>query len=248
MTYRILVLSGDDVMSLELLTKVRDMVEQGATIIGRKPVSSPSLESYIKNEDLDIKTIADAVWGNINGTTITENSYGRGKMIWGLTVKEVLNKMEIRPDFELTSKNHDSAINFIHRKSDNTDFYFIANLRRNPEDISCVFRVDGKVPEIWDAETGTIKVAKVYETGDGCVRMPLRLDFAGSVFVVFRTPAASNPIQSVVKDNDVIVSTKPFPASQRGRYADVHDNFSLNLWVKPETDITVTQVGGVVSG
>src|SRR3546814_3760566 len=67
--------------------------------------------------------------------------------------------------------------------------YFVANGRRRAEDLGCTFRVTGRRPELWDPMTGKTRALPVYEQVDGRTRVALRLDEAGSCFVVFREPA-----------------------------------------------------------
>src|SRR3546814_19829931 len=67
--------------------------------------------------------------------------------------------------------------------------YFVANGRRRAEDLGCTFRVTGRRPELWDPMTGKTRALPVYEQGDGRTRAALRLDEAGSGFVVLREPA-----------------------------------------------------------
>ena len=48
------------------------------------------------------------------------------------------------------------------------------------------FRVTGRLPELWDAETGAIQPAPMWRVEDGRTIVTLNLEQAGSVFVVFR--------------------------------------------------------------
>ena len=68
----------------------------------------------------------------------------------------VLEKLGIKPDCAITSRSGDAAINFMHRRAEDADFYFVANLRRRAEEVVCTFRVKGKQPELWNPETGEI--------------------------------------------------------------------------------------------
>ena len=61
------------------------------------------------------------------------------------------------------------------RYSGDTDVYFVANRFSQPEDAVCEFRVAGKRPELWHADTGLIERPAVYDDVGGTVRMPLRL-------------------------------------------------------------------------
>jgi hypothetical protein len=60
------------------------------------------------------------------------------------------------------------------------------------------FRVAGRVPELWHADTGRIERAGRWSTASGYTVVPLHLDPGGSVFVVFRSPAAGiDPVVSI---------------------------------------------------
>ena len=59
------------------------------------------------------------------------------------------------------------------------------------------FRVTGRVPELWFADTGRIVEAPVWREQGGRTIVPLDFDPAGSVFVVFRRASAA--VDPVVK-------------------------------------------------
>ncbi len=65
----------------------------------------------------------------------------------------------------------------------------MANPAYRPIDLDVSFRVAGKQPEIWNPETGKTAEALVWKSASGRTALPLRLESAGSVFVVFRNPA-----------------------------------------------------------
>ena len=57
-----------------------------------------------------------------------------------------------------------------------------------PLEFTGIFRIDNRVPELWDAQTGKRVDAPAYECVDGTVRVQIRLAQSGSLFVVFRKP------------------------------------------------------------
>ena len=78
---------------------------------------------------------------------------------------------------------------FIHRNVGGTDIYFVANPKRTQQTATCYFRVTGREPELWDAETGMIEPASMcYKSGDQ-TSVTLTLGPAQSLFVVFRHAA-----------------------------------------------------------
>lgn len=189
MTYRVLVLPDSRFMTPRVLRKVAELVRAGAVVIGPKPEKSPSLSGY-PHCDEEVRRLADEVWGNCDGVKVKEHSYGKGKVVWGKDAVQVLAEMKVLPDFE---GSPGSRLEFIHRVVGGTDIYFVSNQRQRPEEVEVAFRVMGKAPQLWHPDTGVIEPAPVYRAQGGRTIVPLRLDPAGSVFVVFRPSARAVP-------------------------------------------------------
>jgi hypothetical protein len=242
LSYRVLILPEDTRLGIEVLRKIRDMVKEGVAVVGPKPQANPGLADYPRC-DAELRQIADDVWGDLNGSTVTERTYGKGRVFWGLPLATALEKLNLKPDCDATSRSGTAPINYLHRRVGDADVYFVANRRREAEDVVCTFRVKGKQPEIWNPETGEITRVSIYEqTGEG-IRVPLRFEPAESVFVVFRSPAAAQRIHAIGKGEKTIVSTDPFPALEPGRQRDVSNDFTLSVWVKPDLDAMLPAQG-----
>jgi hypothetical protein len=242
LSYRVLVLPEDKRLNLDVLRKVRDMVKEGIALVGPKPEANPGLTEY-PNSDSELGQIADEVWGDLNGTTVTDRSYGKGRVFWGLPMVAVLDKLGIKPDCAITSRSGDAPINFIHRRVDDAEVYFVANRRRRAEDVVCAFRVKDKQPELWNPETGEITPLNIFDKSDAGVRVPLQLNPSQSVFVVFRSPASARHLRSIAKDSKTIAGTDPFPAFQAGRQRDVTNDFTISVWIKPDLDLYLPPKG-----
>lgn len=187
MSYRLLVLPNSRFMTPQMARKIRDLVRAGAVVVGPKPLKSPSLTGYPRCDE-EVRAIAEEVWGNVDGVNVKERSFGRGKVVWGQTLQEVLNKLGIPPDFEPLRTPDGAHLAYIHRKVGNADVYFVSNQRYRPERVVCTFRVSGRIPELWHPDTGKIETAPVFEEKNGRTSVILNFDPAGSVFVVFRRP------------------------------------------------------------
>lgn len=187
MSYRLMLLPDRDDISLEVLKKLEKLVYDGAVIIGKKPERTTSLKNYPECDE-DVKIITEKLWGNCDGENVVFNEYGKGKVYWGKTVKQVLEDLDVEPDFTVSgTDNSDKHIDYIHRKTENEDIYFISNSNREIESVSCVFRVDkNKVPEIWDAETGLIQRDIEYSRHGNGISIDLSLDPLASRFIVFK--------------------------------------------------------------
>lgn len=90
----------------------------------------------------------------------------------------------ILPDFE-----SDVPLRYIHRQEGRTHIYFVANPESKPARAVCTFRVAGLAPELWDPVTGEMRHAQDFSQTGGRTRVPLQFGSAGSLFVVFRSPA-----------------------------------------------------------
>ncbi|HET6452773.1 MAG TPA: glycosyl hydrolase, partial [Armatimonadota bacterium] len=177
MSYQVLALSDSRAMTPQLLRKIKDLVEAGATVIGPKPLRSPSLSDYPKCDE-EVKQLADELWGNGEQG---EHPFGKGRVIWGIAPEKILDQSGIRPDFSSPQR-----LRYIHRVKGDTDIYFVANSQPNNVSAKCSFRVTEMIPEFWWPDTGRIEQAAIYEEKDGLTSVMLSLPPSGSVFVVFR--------------------------------------------------------------
>lgn len=183
MQYKLLVMPDTNFMTPELAEKITSLVKNGATVIGPKPKNSPTLVNYPKS-DSKLRSIADKLWGEDKNIKTINKPYGKGRIITGLATEDILNQMDIIPDFIDISK--DAQISFIHRKTKDTDIYFIAS--RNPQQNTarCSFRITDKKPELWNPELATIKPAPLYQIENNRMIVTINFPPSGSMFVVFR--------------------------------------------------------------
>jgi len=189
MSYRILVLPQIDRIRPELLQKIRNFVAGGAILVGPKPLQSPSLQNGASKADLEVKQLADEIWGDLDGVQRNKHFYGKGLVTWGLPLEDVLLLADIPKDAEFAGPL-DSDIEWIHRRTGDTNIYFVANRTDSPQDIQSRFRVEEKEAELWYPDTGAIEPAG-YTIADGRTTVPLHLDPRETVFVVFRQPVES---------------------------------------------------------
>jgi hypothetical protein len=188
MSYRMLVLPDDPVMSPDILKKVGQLVCSGAVVVGKtKPQHAPGLRNYPAS-DGEVRKLADETWTKV----ISDKSPG-----------EVLKSLDIKPDF---SADKDARLHYIHREIDGMDYYFVACPRQKGDEVECTFRVSGKTPELWNPETGETAICPVYSEKDGLITIPVRFSPSGSAFIVFRKPASE---EHAVAVKYTAVSVKP---------------------------------------
>ena len=184
MSYRVLALDPYSMhMSLPVLRRIRDLVKEGAIVVGAKPVNTPSLA----DDDKEFHSIVDQLWGAGKGV----ETVGKGTVYAGQNLTEVFAALQLAPDFNYTKPQSDTNIIFVHRKLADGDLYYVDNRNDRDEQVDATFRVTGKVAELWHAETGKTEAAS-YTIADGHTTIPLQLEPWGTVFVVFRKPAKSD--------------------------------------------------------
>jgi hypothetical protein len=180
--YRLLALPPYETISLTALRKVAALVREGAVVVGPRPDRSDSLTGS-PGVDTEVARLAGELWG----------ATGPGRVLSGRSAREVLEERGAAPDFEAKGASPAADLHYIHRRSDDADIYFVANRSAEPETIDCTFRVRGRAPELWDAVSGTTRLATTYREAGGRTTVPIAFDPYGSVFVVFRTRAADHP-------------------------------------------------------
>jgi len=209
MTYRILVLPPTVQMTPEVAHKLHDLVAAGATIVGPRPTVSPSLLHY-PQADLEVQSLASDVWGDMDGVTLNQHSFGKGMTYWGLTLDEILSRLKTPPDFAATAPVENPPV-WVHRHTPDAEIYFVANQDDAPVHIDARFRVSGKDVQIWRPMDGAVTTAPafaslaqtdqrtgnrqpgiqpaLYAPASGFTTVPLDLAERESVFVIFRNPA-----------------------------------------------------------
>lgn len=114
-----------------------------------------------------------------------------------------LEQLGIAPDVRTESSGDAEVknIEWIHRRNAGADWYFTAMPNRRETVAELSFRQTGRLPELWDAETGTCEPAAEWREADGRTYVKVPYTISGSKFIVFRhdatAPAASKPVQSV---------------------------------------------------
>ena len=100
MSYRLLVLPERNVMPVEVLQKICALVAAGATVVGPKPEKDTGLKNYPQCDE-EIKQLAAELWGPCDGKTVTEHHFGKGCIIWGKKLRDILTANRVSPEYIL---------------------------------------------------------------------------------------------------------------------------------------------------
>ena len=217
MSYRVLMLAPEKSIDLNVLRKVESLVKAGMTVVAPRPEKSTGLTGFPECDN-ELLAITDRLWGKIDGQHITENKVGRGRVIWGQNINSVLASMKVKPDFTFISNHDKTALDYIHRTTDQQEIYFVANrfarkgiddfqfrylttLPDRYEQVTCSFRVTGKIPQLWNPKTGEMSEILTYREENGQTIVPLYLEPEGSLFVIFKKEKEKRHITAIQKDN-----------------------------------------------
>lgn len=187
-------------LTLATMRKVSALVKAGVTVAGVRPVGPSSMF----DDSAAYHALADELWGPRNApASTTVRQIGKGRVIPSLAMaRETLLRDGVAPDFACIN----GMVDWIHRRTDDADIYFVASDSPVAERVECAFRVTGRTPEVWDAVTGAREAIASREDA-GVTRLTLNLPANGSRFVVFRkkgnAPAAVAPVHAATVVCDV---------------------------------------------
>jgi hypothetical protein len=174
MRYTLLVLPESRRMRPDLLRRILALVEGGATVSGPRPDASPSLDGY-PDTDREVRELAAALWGDLDGISRTIRNVGKGRVVWGRSPAETLRLMNVPKDVEYGGGRVDTELAWLHRRAGETDIYYVANLTDERQDLEMRFRVANRDAELWRPDTGTSEPASFASQGDRTL-VPLRLE------------------------------------------------------------------------
>ncbi|RED47792.1 glycosyl hydrolase [Seonamhaeicola aphaedonensis] len=199
--YKVIQLRDSKNMLLSTAQKLKELVENGAVILGDKPKDSPSLMDD-ENDVKELLAISDLLWGD---TESGIKQVGKGRVYWGKTLDEVLETERIAPDV-IVPEGLD--INWIHRKTNDADIYFVASKENNPIDVALSFRVSNRTPQIWDAFTGHQQNVKIWQKENDRINIVVSLPSNGSAIIVFSKENNPPLASKVTHNNKVILNTE----------------------------------------
>lgn len=228
-------------MTPELLRQVKRLVETGATVLGNRPLKSPSLADF-PDCDSEIKQLADELWGDGGGITGTgEHRLGKGRVVWGSTPEGVLGGMGVPPDFA-GDEPLEGKLNYTHRRTaEGSEIYFVANQQAALVQGTGSFRTTGKRPELYWPQSGRTEPVYIYEESGGLTKIPLSLQARESVFIVFH-PSAKTPkhLASVARDGEQLWPRLPLKTAPQ----NLDDSFMMAVWANPGPDLVLPKENG----
>ncbi|ARN56184.1 glycosyl hydrolase [Sedimentisphaera salicampi] len=204
---RMVVLPDTDRASPELLKKFRQLLNAGVSVYAtHRPKRAIGMQDS-QERNAQVSRVADELWGDVDGKKVTSRRVGKGLLIQGVPLGKALDMADIQPDFTYINADGSSVdkspssgnlppINFLHRRTEETDFYFVANYTEQPQRLVGRFNITGKTPQRWDPLTSEVEKLAAWRCVDGNTEIPLNLRPGGSTFIVFQPE--QKPLDNIV--------------------------------------------------
>ena len=191
--YKVLWIPGNERMLPETVEKLRELVSQGAVVVGNPPLAPATLRAGAEGR---FKKAVKALWkGNGRGV----RKIGKGKLAAGMSLDEALKTFGIAPDVVASS-----GLMWLHRNVDGADWYMVAPEPGKDFHGDVSFRSTGNA-EFWNPTDGSRYSVPVTAEG-GRSRIHLDLCRSQNAFIVFRrdggSPAPEMPSTTSVKALD----------------------------------------------
>jgi hypothetical protein len=149
----------------------------------------------------------------------------------GEPLEALLGAASVGPDVTVAPEVTDARVVWLHRCTEaGEDLYFISNQRRRGEKIVVSLRTAGRAPELWDAETGQVRPALVWDRHGDRTRVALDLGPSGSVFVMLRRPGPAGLLALAAPG----LTPRTLGPSDRIDPPPQDEAFTHSLWAKPE--------------
>ncbi|HXN49254.1 MAG TPA: glycosyl hydrolase, partial [Bryobacteraceae bacterium] len=194
----------------------------GAVIAGPKPTDDPSEA----DDQAEFAKLSSELFGDGAGV----HRVGQGTVYAGQSLGDAFAALGVKPDFDCAK----AEMEFVHRRLTDGDIYFVDNRSDQGVSIEATFRVSGKQPELWHAETGTSEPTS-FKIADGRTSVPLRLEPWGTVFVVFDTSTTETSFVVLpVRETSVATLSGPWTVQfEAGRGAPASTTMdALSDWSK----------------
>ncbi|HEY3372074.1 MAG TPA: glycosyl hydrolase [Prolixibacteraceae bacterium] len=189
-SFPLLALPKSQVMEFATLQRIAQLVNDGAVVYGPKPTEMMSV-SEIKTSGAAFHQLADQLWSPSG-----ESKYGKGKVISGKPIAEVLKQLGVLPDLTTNTANP-LEIMFIHKTMKDGEVYYVFNQQDRAINREILFRVKDQRPEIWNPEIGSVLKPAVYSVEKNQIRIPLSFNPHESKMIVFKKGVSTPFIQNV---------------------------------------------------
>ena len=166
-----------------MIRRIRQLLNDGAVILGPKPLRSPSLKDWGEG-DAEVRRIADELWGE-GQPTCGMRRVGKGLLFTGYEINDVFRLIGNTPDATFAGAED---VKFAHLTRDGFDVFFVSNQTEKPADFVAQLRITGRKPELWSPMDGSVKPLRSFSQDANITSVPMQLAPNESTFIVFAEP------------------------------------------------------------
>lgn len=191
-------------MSMDILKKLEEFANAGVLICGAKPEQLANLNA----DETEFKQIVNRIWHS-----------GKKNVSTNIPVENILTDNGINPDLTFT-QTPTAEIRYVHRSLPEGEIYWITNLSDKAQNVEASFRITGKRPQIWRADTGE-KAYTNYNITNNRTFIQLDLVPHDAVFILFteETDKLSEQFPKTIETTITQISTPWEISFQEGRGA-----------------------------
>lgn len=227
--YSVAIVPGIEHMPPESLERFAEFARQGGTLIftERLPQTAPGLKDRETGSERLRNTLSQLFPGG-SPAADTVHKTGSGKAVLASKRQGAVKYVQtaIAPDFKIVHASGSSPaalqravenVGFCHRKTEDTDFYFVSNISAYEQDLRIQFQVNHRSPERWNPDGGStesvVPFRYVTTSAGPATEVEVYLKPFEACFVVFGSEAAP-----------LLTSTNlrgPLKAERKGRRTEI---------------------------
>lgn len=179
--YGVLVLPAIRGLPVESMEKIQAFAKAGGKVIAIRetPALCYGWHGW-REKSARVREIASQVFGSGSGRVVADES------------DSLLRALRDSHPPDIDFQTADPEVGFVHRRTPEHDFYFIANTSAAPKRLQAVFRVGHRRPQVWDPLTGRTQQVEddAYERGG--TSMPIVLGPYASTIIAFGKAAPAH--------------------------------------------------------
>lgn len=192
-SYRTLFIDEEiSIMSLPVLRRIREIADAGVLIVGGEPSDWADLQG----SESEFRSLVHNIWHSGRANVVRFADIETAFQRFGLE-----RDADILPMGDIDNLPVDGDLRWVHRELPGGHLYWVANISPAARPVNVSFRLCGKKPYIWHADTGVMEEAS-YSFRGGRTWMELDMCRDDAQFIVF------------AKDTEISSLNLPKPVSR----------------------------------
>jgi len=183
---------GGEQMSLPVARKLAELTAQGATVLWmEKPRQTtglrPAEDEQLRQLMAELADGEKVTFTDKKGNAFGGIRRGKGMLLFGPYRADSFDPFGLPPDFTASGPGGrlKAKLAWCHRQAGHQDIYFISNQGGEALFAEMSFRVEGKVPVLYDAVSGQTRPCTAWDCNGGRTTLVYGFESGESLFVLF---------------------------------------------------------------